>query len=210
MFERKIFTVLTDGLSELIADPVRIEEFFVRRGLDREEAINVRAYFEAKAPTIIHGYPREDTTIPLWSIILSSQSESNRILNDVSRPITLGEAETAGDTGLTDRLLVVTHVRSDFSILVIANSADEAIYQYELMRYIILRARPTLKAQGALLTSFAGSDLSPRLQYLPTYVFARQFNFQVTEQLALDGAVVTRPSQVETTVTVSATATLSE
>ena len=199
MIERLIFIALRDGIAELQRDPKRLEIFFrEQHDLSDGEIAILQQFFKENPPNIIHNYPRDDSSFPLYAIVLGSEQESTKFLDDFGGMVTPEEAAILGDPNLAHsdiRSSIYTHV---YNIFVHAqNNPDVVIWYYELAKYFLTRARTFFKSKGLLDTHFAGGDIKPSGDYLHAYLFGRQLVFTCQREQAIIDAKPERAFEVE-------------
>jgi hypothetical protein len=176
MLERIIFTALKEGIAELVADPGEVKRLFAKlKGLSKAEADKIADFLRRLPPDVIHNYPREDSTFPLYAIVLDDESETQKFLDDFGSVVDDEEAALFGDAALEGAFKRTSIFTSKYNIWVVAQeSPDIAIAYYQIAKYILGRKRSFFKELGILDTHFAGGDVAPNMNYLPAYLFVRR------------------------------------
>lgn len=126
--------------------------------------------FRAKPPAIVLGYPRRDSTIPIWACLLSSERDNRRAIGD-----RVAWSKESGDVigCLEDETL---------SIHLWADSPDEVVVHHVAIKRM-LRGRQkwiiqTLKADQLLYEG--AMDVPPDPEYTPEELHVRVQTWMVT------------------------------
>ena len=198
MYSRTIIRVLKAGIQALLAEPERVESFFIDEcGFSLEEAENVRALFKEKPPEVFFQHPRTDIPFPMYAVILKDETETDpQYLNKGSGwnsgrpegavvPPTLGSMRNPNISPATRvKMSLWDH---DYEIWAGAENPDVCLYIYELAKVIMLQERERFISTGALDTFFSGADMGPSEEYKPDYVFLRSLNVTVRRELRVLG-----------------------
>ena len=183
MIERLYFTTLVRGMSELRANPLRLERFFLSQGLELSEVRSIREWFDAAQPSVNQAFPRHGVSrFPGVFIVLDEESEQQKFLDDSAGNLTMSEAL---DLGYAD--LVGVDVKSSIyqykhHLLIVADNPDKCLYLYHIVRYLMMRHRDELERGGLLYTHYSGSDAYPDADYLPETFFVRRFSIRALAQ----------------------------
>lgn len=216
MFERQLFQTLRDGIAEYISKPRRVERIFTDQGLTDTEAAKIRDYFQRLPPTVIHGYPREDSKFPLVAVILGAEGETDLFLDNTGGVLDADEAARLGEEDLEGGFIRTSGYDAEYMIMVVTDQPDITLSYYQIVKDIFTRQRDDLIKNGALGMRFSGNDMHPSDMYMPAYMFVRKFNVTVRYEARLvedpgergtrvDGIFVddgSEPVGVETLVTV--------
>lgn len=179
MIERFIYTALTEGLAAFTADPVQFERVFgFQMGLEPAEVLKIREYFLSTPPTVIHNYARENSSFPLFAIVLKEEAEPTKFLGDFAEVITLKEANEAyEDPALAGAEVFGSVYQHAFDILIYAKSPAVCVWYYHLAKVIMTRARNYFVECGLSDFSLGGADLMPDPRYMPEHLFGRVLRF---------------------------------
>jgi hypothetical protein len=168
MFERVLYDVLTDSLRRLVDRPQILDVFLAGLPLqddaEREGVREIVLEFARGERPVMHGYARDDTAFPVWSIVLANESESLRALGD--------ETDDDDSDGRPIRASVWD---STFQVLVYAQHPDVTLWLYQLLRATLISRRVELvQRSGALnVSTLSGAELSPDRIWLPSFLFVR-------------------------------------
>ena len=185
MYERQLFKALRDGIAEYIPKRKRVERIFTDQGLDEAEAVKIRDFFQRLPPSVIHGYPREDSKFPLYAIVLGNESEIDLFLDNTGGVLDADEAERLGEEDLEGGFIRTSGYEAEYMILVVTDSPDITLAYYQIAKDIFTRQRNDLIENGALAIRFAGNDLNPADVYMPAYLFIRKFTVTVRYEARL-------------------------
>ena len=178
MIERLIFLALEQGIADVLATPRILERYFEEQhGLSTTEIAGIRALIEANPPTVIHQYPRVDSTFPLYAIVLSSERETQPFLGDNAEDVLFTDNDD--DAGAEQKAQIWDH---DYTILCISNHPDATRYYYELAKFFLIRALDFFIENGLLDTKLSGADLAPDPRYIPAHLFVRQLTMTATRE----------------------------
>ena len=192
MMERLIFTALEQQRDEALADPSIIEEYFrkTRRITEQSELDAIVTHFVNSPPDIFHGFPREDSKFPAWSIILAAENESTNFLGDegdiigelppdmVDSSIPGGWLDPDNPDAGADELVKIETQR--YMVLTYSKHVDVSIAYYQISKLFMTRARAFLKEAGELLgIKFSGGDIFPDPRYIPSHLHTRQMTIEV-------------------------------
>lgn len=171
--ERILFSALSDGLDVLKAKPKLFEAFLVAGGLSAAEALEQRAYFVEKPPTVLHGYARAGGVFPCWAITLGAESTDQDYLGeDASLLDSDGEMSFDEDGNPEDH-----HIRRwshSYEIWTYADHPDACLYYYYLSKQLLQEARSSLQSSDLDEITFLGNELAPDPKYLPSDLFVRR------------------------------------
>ncbi len=183
MLERLIYTALSEDIETYVTDR-RVEKIFLVRGVGAVEARKIRETFEARPPSVIHGYPHEDSKFPLYAIVLGDDPETTAYLDNFGGFLSASQAETLLQQGFEGSITRASVYRPEYFIYVVTDNPDLTITYYHILKNILTLRRTWLKEQGVMDTRFGGTDLVPELRYLPSYLFTRRFvvHAEVMEQ----------------------------
>jgi len=192
MVERIIFNVIKDGLAYYKGDDgQRFERFLLNElRLTADEAARARIYFaggitedgdtfEARPPTLQHGYARTGGPFPCWALILGSERESGTYLEDNAEFLdSAGMLTRDPETGevLDTKIRRVTYT---YQIHVIADHPDITLYYYHLLKRIILAQHNEFTKNDLDPPLVSGADLAPDPRYLPNDIFIRQVILEI-------------------------------
>jgi len=169
MIQRLLYKALVSGLDAIKADPSILDDLFRKNfELDDTEVAGIQAFFAAKPPTVVHGYARTDQTTPVISILLAGEREADAVIGDEAGNV-LDELDE--DFGATQYTALWEHT---FHIVCITEHPDVCQYIYEVVKAIILQAKPTFIPYGVYGLTLSGADLAPDPRYMPEHFFIRQ------------------------------------
>lgn len=174
MIERFLFTVLKRGIEEIQADPEIIDDLFADlHSLAAPEIAAIKTVFATSPPKVVHGYAQSEMVLPVYSIILAEESETDMFIGD---DVGMVLDEEDPDFGADIKGSVWQH---NYTILCYAEHPDTTRYIYETAKAIlIVGTADVFLPEGIHGIRFSGSDLSPNKVYIPEHLFVRQLNFQ--------------------------------
>lgn len=185
MIERLIYTALEEGIAELITELAKLERFFTKRGLSAGEVAKIRAYFVDKPPELQHNYPRKDAAFPLFAVVLGTETESKKLLDDSAGFVSEEEAALLYDASLTGTEVKSSIYSHTHHVMVYTEHPDVTIWYYELAKYFLTRQRDFFKTRGILDTLFSGQDMAPSSGYAPEWLFVRRLTMTSMSELAI-------------------------
>lgn len=180
MIERLIYTALSDGLAEALAQPQRLD-LLLRTlcQLSETEAAAARQYLIDHPPRVFHSYPMKDQTeYPSFHIVLGEEVEDQQFLDDLGG--FLNEDETSDENllrGQAGSEIITSIYRFQYHILVASENPDTTLYLYQFARYFLTLKRHFFKENGILIQSLSGADLAPDPNYQPSFIFIRRLSF---------------------------------
>ena len=193
MIERHIYTALKNGIDELEAHPLRLERIFRDYyGLAQKEVDTIRTYFEANPPSVIHNYARENSSFPLYAIILQGAEETTKVLGEYGGMVDFIEAQAIDDTSAVGANIYGSIFTYNYEIITYAKLPDVALYYYYLAKYFMIRERDYFISQNLFDLTLGGSDLAPDARYMPAYLFGRTLRFSCQCEMGVIGDVVPR------------------
>jgi len=172
MVERILLAVLKSEMARL-ADPVNVAETtrFFRHIFDplagAEERAEYVANFQRRSPAVVLGYPRTVVDLPILSITLGEESESE--------PSYLGDyiGESLPEEKDPYAEYVGAHFQQTFNIFCYAEHPVVCAYLYHFTKLILLSAKPFMLQAGIVDPRLSGGDLAPDEGYTPENVFVR-------------------------------------
>lgn len=169
MLERILYTTLTDGLRQVAASPTALRAFVealpgLEAPAETQAVADLVKAFAAQPRPVIHGYARDDTQFPVWSIVLAGEQEDIRSLGD--------ESDDDDETG---QPILSSVWNSTYQILVYSLHPDTTLYLYQLLRALLLQRRHEMIRLGDLMnvSAISGAELSPDQVYMPAFLFTR-------------------------------------
>lgn len=199
--ERKIFTVLEDGLQPYLNDPKKLETWLIENEFSQDEAHRAREVFEAHPPTVAMGYARPGKEFPQWCIVLGTEQTASDYIGEGgadNEPFDMEDDEEGERYLDEDGNPEEIHVRrwaDRFDIYVYADHPDTTLVNYYLMREIMVRARDLWIEIGLEDLRYSGAELAPDPRYLPSNLFVRRFSIDCNLHLE-DPKTVQRGTQV--------------
>ena len=198
MIERFIYSALTDGIADLTAEPKRLERVFdFFQGLDDAEVTNIRAYYAANPPSVIHNFPRETSPFPLFAIVLKDESEPTKFLGDFAG-FDLGDDLEAYEgfesDGIDGAEVFGSIYQHTFHVMVFAKHPDVCVWYYHIAKYLLTRARHFFVECGLFDMELGGHDVAPDPRYVPAFLFVRTLRFSCQRQFEVVGSP---PSEAE-------------
>jgi len=172
MIERYLYAALQSGLAEIKSNNSILEDLFSDLyELIPTEVAGIKTWFNAQTPKVIHNYSRMDQEMPIYSIVLDSESEDESVIGDSAGIIEDPDDPNFGadcDTAIW---------KHQYSIMCISEHPDVTLYMYEIAKSILLAALPQLVDVGLFEGSLSGQDLAPDPRYVPEHLFVRRLGF---------------------------------
>lgn len=177
MLERVVYSVIKTGIEAFQNDPLLIDDLFdCELLLDPAEAEDVRQFFLAKPPDVIHGYARPDSNFPLYSITLGAFGNPQGFIGDE------GAMETMGaEKGTDEWASIFSYV---INVLVYAEHPDVCLYYWHILRAILINGDDVLKQADMFAINYSGSDMAPDPAWVPAGLFLRRFTVSCQRQYA--------------------------
>jgi len=215
MAERIVFEAVRDELSVYTDESNagrKYKSFLINEvGLDDDEAERARVHFsggtydgetfEARPPTLTHGYPRSGGPFPQWALTLSAESPVEHFLGDDALPYDEEGNPIEDDDGVPAESKI-RRVKYTYSFLVIVDHPDLVLYHYHLLKHLLLRRTRWLVSRDLDDLEISGQDLAPDPRYLPSDVFVRVLSLSVetdecwVEPLSIEDDGGTRATKV--------------
>jgi len=177
MIERLVFRAITDGIARLKADPDELLSFFECEALlEKKEATEIRDYFLANTPSVIHGYARADAKFPLYAIMVTAESQSDKFIGDEG-----GFMDDPADPEFgTDELASIW----DYTLNIVCYSQhpDVTLYNFQLLKNIMAAALPFFKNDDYFDITLSGADMAPDSATMPAGLFLRRLQFNARRQ----------------------------
>lgn len=179
MFERILFSTLTENLRKLAGNARALKAFTdtiagLNEKLNEPERVQdlIKA-FAAQEKPVIHGYARDDTEFPCWSIVLANGTEDLRFLSD----------ET-GDNDDDGHPIKESIWSNTYQVLVYSKHPDVCLYFYKLAKALFLQSRTEMIELGGMVNvgTVSGAELQPDRVYLPAFLFVRALSITVLEE----------------------------
>lgn len=185
MAERRLFTVIKDGLQVFKDNPAALEQWALdAMELDAAEAAKLRLYFAggtnpdgdavvAQPPILVHGYPRVDGPFPCWAMTLGGENIEQDYLNK-DAPFLDSDGNRFFDSRTGDIVDPKTRrLQYRYNILVIVDHPDITVYYYHLLKLLLMSGQTALEDADVEDMSFTGADMVPDPRYMPHDVFGR-------------------------------------
>lgn len=191
MYERALYDVIQDGIERLTAGydgKQRLLELNLKSpGMTDLEVANLVAFWNSDEgrPHVIHQFARKGAQLPLFSIVLAQEAQTDFYLGDTlgSHEDILAECEIDLDE-LSNELGVdidveVQRWRFTYNVITYAENPDVCIGYHRVLRTIMLRAKQVLLEAGAEEPEISGTDLVADPRYLADNIFTRQLSVTV-------------------------------
>jgi hypothetical protein len=197
MIERLIYTALSNGIQELKDDPDAFNLIFADYyGLSQSETDKIRTYFLANIPSVIHSYARENSSFPLYAIVLQEEQETTKVLGEYGGMVSFDDALALNDTDTAGADINSSMFTYSYEIIVYAKLPDVALYNYYLAKYFMIRERQYFISNDLFDLELGGSDLAPDPRYMPSFLFGRSLRFSCQREMNVIGDAVIRGSKL--------------
>lgn len=167
--ERVLKAILEQEFERLAADSDearRLLSYVLHQHLGAEEIQRYVTHLAQRPPQVRLGYPRDGVELPMVSIVLGEEHESEHFVGRHIGESVIGEegpfAEMVGS--MWD---VTWHVH------IFAENPDVTLYLYHLTKLFLVAAGDVLEFVGLQEPSYAGTDLNPQEAYVPENVYVR-------------------------------------
>ena len=174
MIQRFIFEAMRQSINGITADLTLLDYVFENYELNESEVESIKTLWEAKPPTIRHGFARSDDEFPLYALILVNEREVDTVLSDDGGIV---EDENDPNFGADIKTSFWEH---NYDILVYTEHPDATLYWYEVAKSIMLAAR--FYDVGIYDLSLSGGDIMPDPEYLPAHLFVRRLNIKASRE----------------------------
>ena len=187
MVERILKSILLDEVDRLagnIDECRRFFQHFFDPTAGAEERERFVANFVRTPPRVVIGYPRTGAELPLFSIILSSDEETDApsgFLGKFAGETIEGENPIGGE----DAEYEGGYFTQVYSIFIYAQNPDQTAYLYQTAKSILYGAGDALKAAGVIDPRYSGGELNPEEMYLPDNVFARVLTVRLISMMTV-------------------------
>jgi hypothetical protein len=177
MIHRYLHAIFTAGVATILRDISYLDELFADNyQLTETEVEAIKEYFAGHPPMIVNGYARQDNKFPIFAITLGSEGEEIKFLGDDAGLITDPEDEFY-KSDLSSAVW-----EHQYDVLIYTDHPDVTAWYYEIAKYLLLAAFPTLTELGCFGYQVNGADLAPDPKYLPEYLFARRLTLRVQRE----------------------------
>lgn len=167
MIERYLYTAIENGIAKIVADPALIDLIFEELDLVTAEIDKVKALWVAKPPKVKHSYTRLDDPLPIYSIVLANERETQMFIGDDVGQV-LDEEDILLGADIKGAVWEHSH-----QVHVLTRHPDHTLYNYEILKSIMLRAN-LLSVPNIHSTRLSGADLQLGPEWAPEPIFARQ------------------------------------
>ena len=185
---RVIVRTLKAGIATLVAEPQRLEAHATANlDYEAEEAAALRTKFMAEQPNVIFQYPRTNSPLPLYAVVLAGEEESDpAYLDDYVGRAGAGPP-TLGSAAPPDGIHPSTTVRGvpwehEYWIMVATPAPDVTLWYYEIAKLIMITARNQLRGCDVWFSRLGGKDLGPDSGYLTDGIWIRSLIFSGTRE----------------------------
>ncbi len=178
MIQRFLFDALTDGIAQITADLTILDQLFDEvYELGEAELAAIKKFWTNTTdashgpPTVIHGYAPKDVVIPVYAIVLESETESLTWLNNDS-----GQVEDINDPdfGADIKGSIWNH---RYGIHIYHDHPDVVTYIYEIAKSILLASNDFFSDKGLFDIDISGGDMMPDPRLIPENLFGRKVTF---------------------------------
>lgn len=174
MIQRYLFEVLQAGVDDVHENPALIETMLAEWNLSREELAIYKKLWGDNKPTVKHGYARVDDTFPLYSIVLTSEGESDLWVGNDAGVITDEDDPNCGAD------VMGSTWDHTYQVLCYSEHPETTLINYEIAKAILIPSMTQLADLACYRMRMSGADLMPDARYLPEHLFARQLTFQTS------------------------------
>lgn len=174
MIQRFIFKALKDGVDAITEDLILLEHIFENYELAEDEIDSIKTLWAAKPPTVRHGFARSDDEMPLFALVLVSESEIDTVLGDDG-----GIVEDEDDP-LYGADIKTSFWQHNYDIMIYSDHPDATLYWYEVAKSIMLEAG--FYDVGIYDMMLSGGDILPDPDYIPSHLFVRRLNVKASRE----------------------------
>lgn len=178
MLERFVYRAISDGIAYVTANPETLLEFFRDEALlGEDEAVQIRDWFIANPPSVIHGYAKRDAKFPLYAITLTSERQSQGFIGDEG-----GFHDDPDDPefGADDWAAIWEY---NINVITYAQHPDVTLYLFHLLKHFLIAAEPLFKNDGDYFDiNYSGTDMVPDPATTPAGLFLRRLQFTAKRQ----------------------------
>ncbi len=179
MIQRFIFDALKDGVEQITNDITILDQLFLEvYELSEVELATIKTFWvnaanndKAGPPKIRHGYAPRDVDIPVYSIVLESETEALTWLNNDSGQV---EDTKDPDFGADIKGSIWNH---RYGIHIYHEHPDITTYIYEVAKSILLASNEFFSDKGLFDIDISGADMVPGRDYIPEHLFGRKVTF---------------------------------
>lgn len=172
MVERVLYALLKSEFTKLAAPAneanlARLFSHIFDPMAGNEERQDYVVNFQRRPPTVVLGYPRTTVELPIVSIVLGeeSESETRSIGNYVGESLPGEKGPYAEYVGI--------HFQQTYNIFCYAEHPVVCAYLYHFIKLILIAAQDSMVKAGIVDPHLSGGDLAPDEGYVPENVFAR-------------------------------------
>lgn len=178
MLERYVHRAITEGIAYLQANPDELLDFFQKEALlENDEAVQIKDWFLANTPDVIHGYARKDAKFPLYAITLTSERQAQGFIGDEGA---FHDDPEDPEFGADDWTAIWEYT---LNIIVYAQHPDVTLYLFHLLKHFLIAAEPLFKNDGDYFDiGYSGTDMVPDPSTTPAGLFMRRLQFVAKRQ----------------------------
>lgn len=159
----------------------------------RETVANIQKFLTTHTMNVVLGYPRDQTRLPAFSIVMAPETEFPMSLGDdqgtfdefySGEPLYPQKTDTQGLSNeeqtvveyAEDQLkafLERTGMKASYRIECWADNADLVTYMYAILKWSTWSCRRDMYRLHWTDITLSGMDLEPMTEYMPTFVYRR-------------------------------------
>jgi len=163
LVERLLKRLLETAIAQLLAKPADAERYFSHffdsavSTKERDQFLNA---FRATPPRVVIGYARSGAELPCFSVVLTSEEETDTFLADFT-----GQE---GDEEYRGAFFTAT-----YTVYTYATHPDMGQILYQLSKAVVHSGKRLLLSEGCMEIVLGGGELAPDENYMPENMFVR-------------------------------------
>lgn len=173
---------LVEKLKFLKAHPILLDRIFSTGR--RKTLEDLKNFIVNKQVRVILGYPRDQTTLPCYVIVLAPESEVPMGLGDdegdfegleYDDELVTPENEAKQNLAIKKMspFLDGVYMASSYRIECWSDNADLTSYMYAILKWCIWTSRSDMLKRGWIDIKISGTDMEPTPDYMPMFIYRR-------------------------------------
>lgn len=190
--------LMDDYLREFLAEKIKFLKKYpslidvIFNGATRETITKLREFITQKRIRVTIGYPREQSQMPCYVIVLAPENEQPLGLGDGEDEfdeamLGLGDDWTEEDNMAEIKALPYmganingTYMNSNYRIECWSDNGDLTSYMYAILKWAMWTSRLNMYKLGWLNITISGTDLEPVPDYMPVFIYRRSLMITAT------------------------------
>lgn len=182
MIQRYVYEALRRGLAAYKADPTLYDRLFGDLyDFQAAEILAIKKRFADYEPTLMHAFTPVAPRMPVYLISTESEQQPNFALNDYGGAAAYGVG--AAGQPVVAQANITSIWQHNVSVCCMARESETVLYMYEVLKSVLLAAKPYFQSNRLDIVTMAGTDLS-RDGQKEDFIFMRNLTFRCQREFA--------------------------